>query len=213
MDDILPRLLPRAFFARDAATVARALLGKTLVASGRAAPGNSVTTAASPDVRALRITETEAYVGTFDLASHARVGPTRRNRAMFGPPGHAYVYLIYGMHPMLNVVTSPPGDAQAVLIRAGRPMPRATGTEGDDAQGACAQGPPRIPPSRPLRGPGLVARHLGITLSMDGHDLRRPPLQLLDGPAPDEVRITPRIGVQYARHWATAPLRFVADDW
>jgi len=95
------RLLP-AFFARGAATVARALIGCALVHRGRAGI----------------IVETEAYLGPTDLASHARFGPTARTKVMFGPGGVAYVYLCYGIHQMFNIVTGEAGDGQAVLIRA-----------------------------------------------------------------------------------------------
>jgi len=97
--------LPAAFFARGAATVARALIGCALVHRDRAGI----------------IVETEAYLGPTDLASHARFGPTARTSVMFGPGGVSYVYLCYGIHQMFNIVTGEPGDGQAVLIRAVAP--------------------------------------------------------------------------------------------
>ncbi|MFL5312628.1 MAG: DNA-3-methyladenine glycosylase, partial [Myxococcales bacterium] len=107
--------LPRSFFARNALAVAPDLVGCVLVRR-------------SPDgLRAGRIVETEAYVGEYDLACHARAGRTSRTDVMYGEPGHAYVYLIYGVHPMLNAVTSPEGEASAVLIRAAEPLPEARG--------------------------------------------------------------------------------------
>jgi DNA-3-methyladenine glycosylase len=167
--------LPRSFYARDAAAVARDLLGKVLVL--RREDGSRL--------RA-RITETEAYVGPHDLASHSRAGRTRRNAAMFGPPGRAYVYLIYGMHHCLNVVTGR-GEGQAVLLRAAEPL---DGWEAD------------------LRGPGRLARAFGLTRLHDHADLVRGPLRLEDGPAPGQVEATARIGVDYAGDWAGRPLRF-----
>jgi DNA-3-methyladenine glycosylase len=98
--------LPQAWFARDSATVARALIGTAIVHQRRAAI----------------IVETEAYLGPHDLASHARFGPTARTSVMFGPGGVSYVYLCYGIHQMFNIVTGVPGDGQAVLIRAVAPL-------------------------------------------------------------------------------------------
>jgi DNA-3-methyladenine glycosylase len=101
--------LPREFYARDPCRVARALLGKVLVRDfGRTR-------------RAGRIVETEAYLGTGDAAAHAAFGITERNRVLFGPPGHAYVYLNYGLHYCLNVSCMPAGDAGCVLFRALEP--------------------------------------------------------------------------------------------
>lgn len=168
-------VLPRSFYARDAATVARELLGKVLVL--RAGDGTR---------RRARITETEAYVGPHDRASHSRAGPTRRNAAMFGPPGRAYVYLVYGMHHCLNVVTGA-GEGQAVLLRAAEPL------DGWDAD---------------LRGPGRLARAFGLTRLHDRADLVKGPLRLEDGPAPAVVEESARIGVDYAGEWAGRPLRF-----
>jgi DNA-3-methyladenine glycosylase len=106
---------------------------------------------------------------------------------MFGPPGRAYVYLIYGMYDMLNVVTAAEGDPQAVLIRACEPIGQALGR---------------------LDGPGRLTRTLEITRDLNNHDLRRPPLWLEPGRPPVTVEVSPRIGVDYAGEWAEAPLRF-----
>lgn len=176
--------LPHRFYARDAATVARALLGAILVA----------------EVDGVRrracITETEAYVGPQDKASHSRHGPTRRNAAMFGPPGHAYVYFVYGMHHCLNVVTGSAGDGQAVLLRAAEPL------DGWDAR---------------LTGPALLARAFRVTRADDGADLVTGRLHLERGPlgprgpAPLRIRSGPRVGVAYAGAWARRHLRFRAS--
>src|SRR5229473_1417104 len=100
------RILPRSFYNRDAVEVARELLGKILV-HGRASG---------------MIVETEAYLGGDDLASHSAIGITDRTRVIFGPPGHAYVYFIYGMYECLNLVAEPEGQAGCVLIRAVQPL-------------------------------------------------------------------------------------------
>lgn len=168
---------PRPFYARDAATVARALLGATL-RFRRPTDGRLLTA---------RVVETEAYIGAQDLACHAAKGRTPRTEVMFGPAGHAYVYLIYGLYDMLNVVTGPDGDPQAVLIRAAEPV------SGLDVS---------------LRGPGVLTRALGITRALNGMELFGGPLSFAPGRPPDQVAVTPRIGVDYAGVWAAAPLRF-----
>ena len=168
------------FFARGAHAVARALLGKTLVCGDRAGV----------------IVETEAYLGPDDLASHARFGRTDRNAVMFGPGGVAYVYLIYGMYDMFNVVTGPEGRAEAVLIRALEPA------RGVESSAAAA------------RGPGKLTRALGISRRHNGTDLcHSDELFLAAGPRvrPDRIACGPRIGVDYAGEWARAPLRFWID--
>src|SRR5262245_41469865 len=132
--------LPRSFYDRSTPDVARDLLGKVIVRRSR------------PDgPRLARIVEVEAYLGVRDQASHARRGPTPRAAIMFGPPGHLYVYLVYGMHHCMNFVCEPDGQAGAVLIRAAEPL------DGADA--------------RELRGPGKLCRGLAVTLSHKGADL------------------------------------------
>ena len=106
---------------------------------------------------------------------------------MFGPPGRAYVYLIYGMYDMLNIVTGGDGDAQAVLIRAVEPLENVTGK---------------------TDGPGKLTRALGITRVLNQHDLLKKPLWLGPGTPPQEVITTTRIGIDYAGVWKDAPLRF-----
>ncbi len=135
----------------------------------------------------LRIVETEAYVGVHDLACHAAKGRTKRTEVMFGPPGRAYIYLIYGMYELLNVVTGSTGDAQAVLIRAAEPLGNIT---------------------RTTDGPGKLTLALGLTRAYNAHDVTQPPLTLEAGTPPQEIVTTTRIGVDYAGIWKDAPLRF-----
>lgn len=188
------------FFERPAADVARDLLGAVLVSTvhGGLAAG--------------RIVETEAYIGPDDPASHAarRIGRTRRNDVMFGPPGVAYVYRIYGVHWCLNVVTGPEGFPSAVLIRAVEPV---AGRDLILRRRLQAGRPGRRLRDRLLTGgPGRVAQALAVTGSLNGHPLRTTPLLLLqDGPGPsaDAVVAGPRIGVTRARDW---PLRFHVRD-
>lgn len=147
-----------------------------------------------------RVVEVEAYVGEEDLACHASKGLTKRTSTLFGPPGHAYVYLIYGMYRLFNVVCQPPGVAHAVLVRAVEPL----GQEAD-------LGVPLVEPPPGARGdgPGRLTRALGIDLHHDKVPLYGPALYLVDGPPPADVAVTPRVGVAYAGLWADAPLRFL----
>ncbi len=170
-------ILPRAFYDRPCLTVARQLLGKYLCIAG------------DEGVRAGRIVETEAYIHEEDLACHARHGPTPRARTLFGPPGHAYVFLVYGMHHCFNAVCEPQGSAAAVLIRALEPG------------------------NLPLRtdGPGKLCRALSIERSDNGRDLTAGDRIWIEDRG--EARViglaTPRIGVDYAGEWAKKPWRFV----
>ena len=169
--------LPRSFYERETEAVARELLGMLLAhrVEGR--------------LRVGRVVETEAYLGPHDLAAHSARGRTPRTEVMFGPPGHAYVYLIYGVHHCLNAVTESQGHASAVLIRALEPV---QGIEGN------------------TRGPGLLCRALGIDRRHNGHDLVGDALFLAEPERrePIEVVARPRIGVAYAGEWAARPLRF-----
>lgn len=140
---------------------------------------------------AVRITEVEAYGGPEDSASHARHGRTARNAPMWGPPGRAYLYLCYGVHWMLNVVTGPEGEAAAVLIRGVEVL------EGLPAvlrrRGATAPHPLLC------AGPGKVAQALGLDARFDRHDLRAPGgLELRPGPAPAGLLAGPRLGIAFA---------------
>ena len=162
------RILSRAFYARPTVEVARELLGKVLVHGHKSG----------------RITEVEAYLPEGDEAAHSFRGRTKRTEVIFGPPGHAYVYLVYGMYECLNVVVEPEGTPGCVLIR---------GVEGHGD------------------GPGKLTRSLGITRALYGADLTRGPLTIRQpGHSPRfEIAVTPRIGI---RHCADLPLRFILKD-
>ena len=169
--------LPREFYDRNTITVARDLLGKLLVH-------------VSDGVERIgRIVETEAYLGPHDLAAHSAKGLTPRTKVMFGPPGYAYVYFIYGMYFCMNVVTEREGHASAVLLRAIEPVKNIEGR-------SC--------------GPGLLCKAMKIDKRLHGHDLLSNDF-FLAAPAKSEVFKTvkgPRIGVDYAKHWAKRHLRF-----
>lgn len=188
------------FYGRPAQEVARDLLGRVLFST----VGGHVTAA--------RIVETEAYTGPDDPASHAaaRIGRTARNASMFSAGGHAYVYLIYGVHWCLNMVTGPAGFPSAVLVRAVEPM---LGVEvmrrrrGAGARsGQPGDGP--LDGRRLTGGPARLAEALGVTGELDGHPLDQEPLELLDVPGwrpPPDITVGPRIGVTRARE---RPLRY-----
>ena len=171
------RRLPRAFYDRDTVAVARELLGKSLV---HVAGGVE---------RVGRIVEVEAYLGTHDRAAHSSRGRTKRTEVMFGPPGHAYVYMIYGMHYCMNVVTQAEGQASAVLLRAVEPVRNVAGK---------------------TSGPALLCKAMGIDRRLDAHDLLSEDLYVAGAPggAPISIVKRPRVGVDYAGHWARRLLRF-----
>jgi len=172
------RIPSRDFYDRPAERVAPELLGMLLIR--RLKSGDRIG----------RIVETEAYLGPHDLAAHSAKGRTARTEAMFGTPGHAYVYLIYGMYNCLNVVTGPGDHPSAVLIRALEPI---SGIEGA------------------TNGPGRLCRALEIDRSLYGHDLLGGELYIAhaDGPQPPfEIAVGPRVGVDYAGDWAHQPFRF-----
>jgi DNA-3-methyladenine glycosylase len=151
-----------------------------------------------------RIVETEAYIGPHDDASHAaeRIGRTARNESMFGAPGIAYVYRIYGIHWCLNIVTDQVDFPAAVLIRAIEPV------HGIDVMRARRHAGQKHLPDRALAsGPGRLAAALGITGAQDGHPLQMPPLwvQLAEPVASSAITSGPRIGITRAADW---PLRF-----
>jgi len=169
--------LPRSFYDRDTIEVAHELLGKHLV--HRVAGVERVG----------RIVEVEAYLGPHDLAAHSARGLTKRTRVMFGPPGHAYVYLIYGMHWCMNVVTQPEGVASAVLLRALEPVRNV---------------------ELRTQGPGLLCKAMGIDGRLQGEDLLGDSLYIAAPGDETAIRFVkqPRIGVDYAGHWARRLLRF-----
>lgn len=180
--------LPRAFYARPTLTVARDLLGKLLVHR-------------TPDgVTSGTIVEVEAYIGEDDPACHAAPGPTRRNAPLYGEPGHAYVYFNYGMHDMFNVVAEPKGKPAAILVRALEPV---DGIALMQARRAKAGKGRERKAARPIavhdlcRGPGNLARAMGITLADNRADLTGPDLFIDDcGLAAGKIARSPRIGIR-----------------
>lgn len=184
--------LPTAFYDRDTSVVARELLGAVIEARS------------SEGVTSARIVETEAYVGPDDPACHAAAGLTSRTKHLFGPPGIAYVYLIYGMYWCFNAVTREEGHGSAVLVRAVSPL------EGEALMRR--RRPQAHSPHELTNGPGKLCLALGITGDHNGGPLDEPPLRILAGdPVPDaDVVVTPRIGITKAAEW---PLRyFIGDD-
>jgi DNA-3-methyladenine glycosylase len=184
----------RGFFDRSVHEVARGLIGCEL----RVGPTAGV------------IVETEAYEET-DPACHAYIGRTARNEVLFGPPGHAYVYLSYGIHSLLNFVTEPEGSASAVLIRALEPtdgielMRERRGR--DETEQLCS-------------GPGKLSEALGVGLDLNGADLLRPPFELSEASKAwtgIEVTASPRIGITKAAElpwrYCVAGSRFVSRPW
>ncbi len=184
--------LARSFFDRPALGVARELLGKVLVRES------------GEGVVAGRIVEAEAYIGLEDRASHASRGRTERNAVMFGPPGHAYVYLIYGMHWCLNLVTERAGVPAAVLLRAVEPL------EGLELMRRRRTKARR---ERDLTsGPARLCQAFAIDGSLNGADVCSPQATLFvedRGLAAGEVVAAPRVGVDYAGEWALERFRFL----
>lgn len=176
-------ILPECFYARDPQSVSRSVLGKVIV-HGRTAG---------------RIVEVEAYLGLKDLAAHASRGVTNRTRVLFGPPGRAYVYLIYGMYECLNLVSEPDGQAGCVLVRALEPL---CGLETMRKRRPAARKPEQL-----CSGPGKLTLAMGITRAMNGIPLTGGALTiraLADEPA-FEMAISTRVGITQCADW---PLRF-----
>jgi DNA-3-methyladenine glycosylase len=176
--------LPRDFYDRPAIEVARDCLGKIIVHGSAAG----------------RIVEVEAYLGVNDRAAHSWRGPTARTRVIFGPPGHAYVYFIYGMYECLNFVCEPEGQAGCVLIRALEPL---------SGLAIMRRRRPRAHRVEDLgSGPGKLTLSMGITRQLNGADLVAGPLQVRRArdESSFEVLVTPRIGITHCADW---PLRFI----
>ena len=200
--------LSRDFYAGDTVAIAQALLGKLLV---RRLDGQLL---------AGRITETEAYIGRCDKACHAyNYRRTPRTETLFLAPGHAYIYLIYGMYHCLNFVTEPEGEPSAVLLRAAEPV------AGLETIQRLRYGDKPLTPYRLrnfLNGPGKVCQGFGLTRAQNGLDLTGDELFLCDGPedlglpcpAPRRERICrgPRIGVDYAQEARDFPWRFWLEE-
>jgi len=167
--------LPREFYCRDVLSVAPELLGKKLIRKHPGKPPESFI-----------ISETEAYRGTEDLACHARRGMTTRNMVMFGQGGFLYMYLIYGIHWMMNVVTGEEGNPQAVLIRG----------------------------LREVYGPGRLTSRLDLDKSFYGEDIViSERIWIEDGLEKCRIRTGPRIGIDYAgEYWKDVPWRFYLQD-
>lgn len=173
--------LSREFYARDTIIVARELLGKYLIRQMNHQEADA-------QIQIGKIVEVEAYLGPHDLAAHSSKGITPRTKIMFGPPGYVYVYLIYGIHHCLNVVTGE-GKGSAVLLRALEPIQNIK--------------------SR-TQGPGLLCKALGINKELNGHDLQKDSFYIASPmeASPIEIVERTRIGVTYAKEWAEKPLRF-----
>lgn len=169
-------VLPQSFYAREALLVAHDLLGKLLHRDGVV----------------LRITEVEAYRFPHDTANHCRVGRTPRNSSMWGPPGHAYVYLCYGMHNLLNLVTNRDGEGSAVLIRSCEPVAGLPQIQA--RRGMASEGPPL------LTGPGKIGQALGVDPTWSHHPLfESGGLTVHEAPAPAAILAGPRVGIDYAQ--------------
>jgi DNA-3-methyladenine glycosylase len=171
------KTLGRSFFRQPAIELAKQMLGTIMVRrTGRG-------------LRRARIVEVEAYLGPRDLASHASKGLTNRTEVLFGPPGRAYVYFIYGLHYMFNVVAGDEGEGQAVLVRGAEPL------DGWDAD---------------LTGPAKLAFHFEITLAQNDLDLTGDEIHFVrDSDYVPRIIRTKRIGIDYARHWKDRHLRFI----
>lgn len=180
---IASEILPRSFYERPTETVARELLGKILVHGETAG----------------RIVEVEAYLGPNDLAAHAARGLTPSTQVIFGPPGRAYVYLIYGMYECLNLIAEPAGVAGCVLIRAVEPV---AGIHVMQQRRPIARSVEQL-----ASGPGKLTRALGITRKLNGADVTRGVLTVHQPERGEKfaIAITPRIGITKCVDW---PLRF-----
>jgi DNA-3-methyladenine glycosylase len=189
-------IVPAALHGQPTLRVARVLLGKILVHSGR------------DGLTAGRIVEVEAYCGPADRAAHSSGGRrTARNEVMWGPPGHLYVYFTYGMHYCCNVVTRAAGKPEAVLLRALEPIAGLDLMRRRRARG-------HLQDHLLCRGPGNLCRAMAIDRRLNGADLLRGPVRIVDAPRIPAARIaaSPRIGVAYAGGDAELPWRFYLRD-
>jgi len=184
--------IPRLFYSRPALDVASDLLGKILVRRlGRR-------------ILSGKIVETEAYVGPHDLACHASKGHTPRTSVMFGPPGYAYVYMIYGFYFCLNVVTESVGYPAAVLIRAVEPL------ENVDLMRELRNNPQRE--TNIASGPGKLCMAMSVDKQLNGADLIGTKIWIEDRKLdPGPIRTSPRVGVDYAGEYKDKPWRFFVD--
>jgi DNA-3-methyladenine glycosylase len=188
----MPAKLPRSFYSRSTLDVASDLLGKALVR--RFGRRNLIG----------KIVETEAYVGPHDLACHASKGHTPRTSVMFGPPGHAYVYMIYGFYFCLNVVTEPLGYPAAVLIRAVEPL------ENVDLMRELRNNP--LQETNIASGPGKLCMAMSIDRQLNGADLLGTTIWIEDRKLdPGPIRTSPRVGVDYAGEYREKPWRFFVE--
>lgn len=182
------RILPRSFYDRDTEIVAREMLGAIIESSTTDGTASAM------------IVETEAYIGEHDLACHAAAGRTKRTTLLYGPPGFAYVYFIYGVHWCFNSVTRAEGLPSAVLVRAVEPL---------SGESLMRERRGDKPGSIDLtNGPGKLCEALGIDGTLNGVSLQRKPLVIREGRAvtSDEIETTPRIGISRAVDW---PLRYI----
>lgn len=192
------KILTEDFYTGTTPEIARRLLGKHLCRQ------------TETGFYAGKIVETEAYLGEKDLAAHSSRGRTPRTEIMYGPPGHAYIYLIYGMYYCLNIVLQKEGTPEAVLIRSLEPLvlasekilPKEKEYEGKKLE-------------KILNGPGKLCREFQIGKDLNGANLtKRNGLWLENGEdiPPRKIVAAPRIGVDYARHWKNRPLRYYIED-
>jgi DNA-3-methyladenine glycosylase len=182
------RILPASFYERETEIVAREMLGTVLECETEQGSASGI------------IVETEAYLGEHDLACHAAVGRTARTEPLYGPPGMAYVYFIYGMYWCFNAVTRSTGSPSAVLVRALEPL---------DGIALMHKRRPRVTRTTDLtNGPGKLCAALGITGSLNEKSLQRKPIVIREGERipDDDVEITPRIGITRCADW---PLRWI----
>jgi len=188
----MPSKLPRSFYSRSALDVASDLLGKVLVRK------------IDKKILSGKIVETEAHVGTHHLACHASKGHTPRTSVMFGPPGYAYVYMIYGFYFCLNVVTEPLGYPAAVLIRAIEPL------ENVDLMRQLRNNPDHE--TNIASGPGKLCMAMSIDKGLNGADLLGTTIWIEDRKLdPGPMRTSPRVGVDYAGEYKDKPWRFFVD--